>query len=121
MTSNTTIESLSRLIAEKPALAEALKSVGDADQAVEILAKAGTENGIAVDKAGLKALLAERTAAAGAKLSDADLDQVAGGSLGGALLSIFSVGFGCATISISAAMGKQNCGEEINNFFKKHY
>lgn len=117
MTSNTAIESLSRLIAEKPALAEALKSVGDADQAVEILAKAGTENGITVDKAALKTLLAERTAAAGAKLSDVDLDHVAGGSLGGALLSIFSIGTGCALLSVNAALGKRNCSDEINNFF----
>lgn len=118
MTSMTPVESLSRLIAEKPDVAEALKSAGSAEDAVEILAKAGAENGLAVDKAALKALFAERTAAAGAALSDADLDQVAGGSLGGALLSIFTAGVGCAAVSVNAAIEKRDCGQQINDFFK---
>lgn len=118
MTANLPLEKLSRLIAEKPELAAALKAVSSPAAAAELLYKAGQENGVAVDRDALAAYLTERTAAAAnGKLSDADLDQVAGGGVGGAILaSIVSLGLGCAGVSLVTAAGGGDCGKMLTSF-----
>lgn len=117
MTSSPLIESLSRLVAEKPGLVAALQAVDSIEKAVEILAKAGAENGVAVDKAALAAHLAEQVKRADARLSEADLDQVAGGGIGGAIAtSIVTLGVGCAMGSLVSAIGGRDCGKTLTSF-----
>lgn len=113
MTTNQPFEAVARLISDRPDLAEALQAASDADEAIAVIAKAGSESGFTVDTAGLKALLAGQ--AADAKLSEAELDKVAGGSVGGAVLSIFTVGIGCAAVSL-ATVDRDQCGAMINKF-----
>lgn len=113
MTTNQPFETVARLISDRPDLAEALQAASDADEAIAVIAKAGSESGFTVDTAGLKALLAGQ--AADAKLSEAELDKVAGGSVGGAVLSIFTVGIGCAAVSL-ATVDRDQCGAMINKF-----
>lgn len=113
MTTSQPFEALAGLISSRPDLAEALQAAADADVAIGILAKAGAESGFTVDEAGLKALLARQ--AADAKLSEAELDKVAGGSIGGAVLSIFTVGVGCAAVSL-ATVDRNQCSAMINKF-----
>lgn len=111
MTSNMSIVALSRLITESPDLATALQAAASPAEAIEILVKAGSENGVAVDKAALTAHFAEQ--AASAKLSDADLDQVAGGSAQGVFYSFLTVGIGCIVVSIKAAQAQGDCGKAL--------
>lgn len=117
MTIEVIVASLARLIAEKPELAEALQSVQSTEEAVEILAKAGEENGVAVDKAALAAYFAERAAAAGteAKLSEGELDQVSGGGTNGILLTVLTFGIGCALVTIISSNAKRDCVKELTN------
>lgn len=117
MTTELIVTRLIRLIAEKPELAQALQSVRSTEEAVEVLAKAGDENGMAVDKAALAAHFAERAAAAGAgaKLSEGELDQVSGGGTNGILLTVLTFGVGCALVTIISSSAKRDCVKELTN------
>lgn len=117
MTTEVIVAGLARLIAEKPELAEALQSVRSTDEAVEILAKYGEENGMTVDKAALAAYFAERAAAAGtgAKLSEGELDKVSGGGTNGILLTVLTFGVGCAIVTIISSSAKRDCVKELTN------
>lgn len=114
MTLNSSIEKLTALVAEKPELATALQAVSSPAAAAELLAKAGQENGVAVDPAALAAYLTERvTAAESAKLSDADLDQVAGGVGRAILASVITFGIACAGLSVDAAVRGYDCAKAL--------
>ena len=113
MTPKAQMDALARLVADKPALAASLQSAPTSGAVADILEKAAQENGLDIDKTALAALLAEQTAAAGAKLSDADLDQVAGGGAMGVFYSFLTVGVGCIVVSIKAAQAHGDCGKAL--------
>ncbi len=104
------IARLQALIAERPILAEPLK--GLSDPAI------GAENGITIEAADLRAYFQAAIAKARASgdLSDAQLDGVAGGGVTDAiLLSVFTLGLGCATVSAIAASSYRNCENSLKN------
>lgn len=114
MSTTLPIDDLTRLLSEKPELVEALRGAASPEDAAEMLASAAKENGIAVDKAQLAAFHAEHAGSANAKLSDADLDNVAGGVSGeGILFSIISGGIGCLAVSLAATIGCDNVYKKI--------
>lgn len=116
MTPEAQMDALARLVADKPALAASLQSAPTSGAVADILEKAAQENGLDIDKTALAALLAEQTAAAGAKLSDADLDQVAGGgAMGAVLVSFVTAGIVCIAMSAFASNHKLDCKQYIHD------
>ena len=105
-----TIRQLQTLIQADPALTAQLQSCTDAATSAAVLAKAASAKGIEVNTLDVVAHFESAIAQQGA-MSDADLEQVSGG--GGApgwALSVFSLGLGCAIVSIAdAANKKEGC------------
>lgn len=116
MISDAQIENLARLVAAKPELAATLQNTRTPDAVAAVLVKAAQENGLSVDEPALRALLAEQTAAGSAKLSDADLDQLAGGSaMGAVLMSLVTAGVICIAMSIFASNHKLDYKQYIHD------
>ena len=108
-----TIAQLQTLIQADPALVTQLRSCTDAANSAAVIAKAAAAKGITVSPPDLLAHFEARTATQGA-MSDAELEQVAGGAVGSAVLfSIISLGIACATQSIKSAAEKQDCGKGV--------
>lgn len=74
------VDALARLIADAPELADALRDATGAEAAADTLLRAAQANGIPVDREAAAAFFAQRMAAPDARLSDGDLDAVAGGT-----------------------------------------
>ncbi len=94
------ITALQALIQADPALAEQLQSATTIDSAVQLLALAASQKGIAVDAG---AIAEHLEAAKAVRMSDNELEAVAGGltSKGGYIaLTIFTAGFGCLAYSM---------------------
>lgn len=116
MSLETQMEALARIVAAQPDLAAALQNAAAPDDVADILEKAAQENGLDIDKTALAALLAEQAAAAGAKLSDADLDLVAGGgAMGAVLVSFVTAGIVCIAMSVFASNNKLDCKQYIHD------
>ena len=110
-----TIAQLQTLIQADPALLVQLQSCTDAASSAAVIAKAAAAKGMDVSAPDVVAHFeAPATKQGGGAMSDAELEQIAGGGEGGAVfLSIISFGIGCAVRSIEAAALGQNCGEEM--------
>ena len=93
-----TISQLETLIEADPALLAQLQSCTDAASSAAIVAKAAAAKGIHVTESDLVAHI-EAELPKQADMSDAELDQVAGGSQQSAL-SILTLGVGCAIKSL---------------------
>ena len=111
------ITQLATMIQADPALTVQLQSCTDAASSAAVIAKAAAAKGMDVSEPSLVAHFEAATAKQGA-MSDADLEQVAGGAGNETawLISIFGVGLGCAIASIVGATQRNNsCSKELNN------
>ena len=101
-----TITQIQAMLQADPALLAQLQAETELAGAAAAIAKAATAQGLDVNEADLMShLAAEQSQASAAAMSDAELEQVAGGGLGEAIgLSIIGVGFLCGMLSFSAAL-----------------
>lgn len=114
MTVSLPIDDLTRLLAEKPGVIEALKGAATPQAAAELLAGAARDGGIAIDPAALAAFYREQVAASGGALSDEDLDRIsAGGVVDSVFMSIFTLGIGCLVVSIQANNKPGKCSAAL--------
>lgn len=95
------LQALRSLIEKDPALLDRLRQVQDAAQGAALLSQAAQQTGIDVDPQQLRAYLESNLEDASAVLSDAQLDQVAGGMNKSEFIamSVFSFAIGCAVVS----------------------
>ena len=101
------ITQLATMIQADPALTVQLQSCTDAASSAAVIAKAAAAKGITVSSPDLLAHFEAMTATQGA-MSDAELEQVAGGDKTAAILmSVFTAGVGCAIASIAVALKKE--------------
>ena len=107
-----TITQLQTLIQADPALIAQLQSCTDAASSAAVIAKAAAAKGIDVSQPSLVAHFEAATAKQGA-LSDAELEQFAGGGIGMAVILSIAIPFTCAGISIVTAISKGHCGEGL--------
>ena len=104
-----TITQLQTLIQADPTLVAQLRSCTDAASSAAVIAKAAAAKGLDVTELDLVAHFDAAVAQQGA-MSDAELEQVAGGFIPGWALSVISLGISCAIISITdAAHGLKGC------------
>ena len=99
-----TITQLQTLIQADPALVAQLQSCTDAASSAAVIAKAAAVKGVTVSEPDLLAHFEAAAAKQGA-MSDAELEQVAGGMPGWAF-SLVTAGIGCAIASIGVAIAK---------------
>ena len=109
-----TIAKLQTLIQADPALIAQLQSCADAASSAAVIAKAAAAKGMDVSAPDLATHFEAATAKQGA-MSDAELEAVAGGVVGGVVTSFFSLGIACAIRSIEAAALKIDCGESLRD------
>lgn len=104
-----TLAELHQLVANNTDLLARVQGTNDATQAAALIAQAAAENGISVSEAELAAHFeAASKAATHQALSDSQLEAVAGGINDDGrmvLISVFTLGVGCALISIGQAVG----------------
>ena len=115
-----TISQLETLIQADPALVAQLQSCTDAASSAAVIAKAAAANGVDVTEPDLVAHFEAAVAKQGT-MSDTELEQVAGGmnpATPGILMSIFSLGLGCAFVSLGSATKGRNCGEDLGDMQK---
>ena len=93
------------MIQADPALVAQLQSCTDAASSAAVIAKAAAAEGIDMSEPSLVAYFEAAIAKQGA-MSDAELEQVAGGMPGWAV-SLLTVGVGCAGISITMLVVKK--------------
>ena len=109
-----TISQLQTMIQADPALLTQLQACTDVASSATVIAAAAAAKGIDVSTSAVVAHFEAATAKQGA-MSDAELEQVAGGGTGSAVfLSIVSFGVVCAGYTIAAAITKTNCGADLN-------
>ena len=99
-----TITQLQTLIQADPALVAQLQSCTDIASSAAVIAKAAAANGMDVSAPDVVAHFEAEVAKQGA-MSDAELEQVAGGMPGWAF-SLVTAGIGCAIASIGVAIAK---------------
>ena len=101
-----TISQIQTMLQADPALLAQLQAETELAGVAAAITKAATAQGLDVSEADLMGhLTAEQSQANAAAMSDAELEQVAGGGLGEAIgLSIIGVGFLCGMLSFSAAL-----------------
>ena len=110
-----TIAQLQTMIQADPALIAQLQSCTDAASSAAVIAKAAVAKGMDVTEPDLVAHFDASIAKQGA-MSDAELEQVSGGGVGGAVfLSIISFGTACAAVSIIGAANKWNCAQHLKD------
>ena len=107
-----TITQLQTMIQADPALLAQLQSCTAAASYAAIIAKAAAAKGIEVSTPELVAHFDAAVAKQGA-MSDAELEQVAGGGIGMAVILSIAIPFTCAGISIVTAITKGNCAEGL--------
>ena len=113
-----TITQLQTLIQADPALIAQLQSCADAASSAAVIANAAAARGIDVSAPDVVAHFEGAVAKQGT-ISDADLEQVAGGGTGAAVL--LSVGFAMAcamTSALSQRLAKQDCKEALGGWAK---
>lgn len=105
-----TLSALQELMAQNKELLAQVQATDDAAQAAAIIADAAAKNGIQTIEAELAKHFEEASkAASNQALSDQQLEAVAGGLDDDAvmvLMSIFSLGLGCAVTSIIQGTGQ---------------
>ena len=114
-----TITQIQAMLQADPALLAQLQAETELAGVAAAIAKAATAQGLDVNEADLMShLAAEQSQASATDMSDAELEQVAGGGIGsGILTSIVFLGAGCALASISVALSKVgNCGKALASF-----
>ena len=111
-----TIAQLQTLIQADPALVAQLQSCTNAASSAAVIVKAAAAKGIVVSEPSLVAQFEANKANQGA-MSDAELEQVAGGGVNGAVfLSVVTLGVGCAIGSIvSASLNNPNCAKHLTD------
>ena len=99
--SSDTLQMLCKLIEQDPVLLAQLRQTSDAAQGATLLLQAAQQAGINVTLESLRAYLEGRLQNAATDLSDAQLDQVAGGMNKSEFIamSVFSLAIGCAVVS----------------------
>ena len=111
-----TISQLQTLIQADPALVAQLQSCTDAASSAAVIAKAAAAKGMDVSEPDVLAHFEAATAKQGA-MSDAELEQVAGGGVGAAVLLSIGVWWACAIISAGSELdqssNKMKCGERL--------
>ena len=110
-----TIIQLQTLIQADPALIAQLQSCTDAASSAAVIVKAAAAKGIDVSTPVLAAHF-EAAAAKQEAMSDAELEQVAGGGKTGSIIvSIFTVGIVCAILSAQGAIISSDCKSNLDN------
>ena len=110
-----TITQLQTLIQADPALIAQLQSCTDAASSAAVIAKAAAAKGMEVSAPDMVAHFEAATAKQGA-MSDAELEQVAGGldaTSSAVLVSIFSFGLACASVSLTSAILRRDCNAAV--------
>ena len=113
-----TISQLQTLIQADPALIAQLQFCTDAASSAAVIAKAAAAKGMDVTEPDLVAHFEGAVAKQGT-MSDGDLEQVAGGGTGAAVL--LSVGFAAVcgiTSALSQSVAKQECKEAFGGWAK---
>ena len=114
-----TITQIQAMLQADPALLAQLQAETELAGVAAAITKAATAQGLDINEADLMShLAAEQSQASAAAMSDAELEQVAGGGgyygwqLDQALaISIGGLGIGCAMVSIWAVTGNLKCGQ----------
>ena len=101
-----TISQIQTMLQADPALLAQLQAETELAGVAAAITKAATARGLDINESDLMShLAAEQSQANAAAMSDAELEQVAGGGLGEAIrLSIMGLGFMCGLLSFSAAL-----------------
>lgn len=105
---------LQQLMQEDPALVVQVHGAEDAASVAAILAVAAANKGIAVTAEELVVYFGDATqAASDQSLSDEQLDVVAGGAgiVDTVFMSIFTLGIGCAVVSIQRSVERSSAGK----------
>ena len=112
-----TITQIQTMLQADPALLAELQTQTELAGVASVIAKAATAKGLDINEADLMShLAAEQSQASAAAMSDAELEQVAGGGIGKAIgLSIGTLGLACAAFSISYAFFEHKCGKFLKN------
>ena len=114
-----TITQIQAMLQADPALLAQLQAQTELAGAAAVITKAATAQGLDINEADLMSHLeAEQLRAKTATLSDAELEHVAGGGIGNAILgSVLGLGVACAVASIIVAVSKDGkCGKALANF-----
>lgn len=110
-----TQQQLQTLMQQDPALVAKVHGTDDAAQAAALIAQAAAQNGIEVNTTELAAhFVASAKESANQALSDEQLDAVAGGGrnvVDTIFMSIFTLGIGCAVISIQTSIDSSKNGK----------
>lgn len=99
--SSDTLQALCKLIEQDPVLLVQLRQTSDAAQGAALLSQVAQQAGINVTSESLRTYLEGNFHDVAAALSDAQLDQVAGGMSKSEFIamSVFSFAIGCAVVS----------------------
>ena len=114
-----TITQIQAMLQADPALLAELQPQTELAGVAAVIAKAATAQGLDVSESDLMSHLAlEHSQANAAAMSDAELEQVAGGGIGGAIFaSVCGFGVACAVASIFGAVKKgATCGKTLTGF-----
>lgn len=118
-----TLSALQELMAQNKELLAQVQATDDAAQAAAIIADAAAKNGIEAIESDLAKYFEEASKAASDQaLSDQQLEAVAGGLNDDgrmALLSVFTLGIGCALISIGQSAGGKHADGTARYLDKK--
>ena len=112
-----TISQLEAMIKADPALVAQLQSCTDSASSAAVIAKAAAAKGMDVSAPDVVAHFEAEVAKQGA-MSDEELEQVAGGmhpATPGIMISIFSLGIGCAMVSVGSAIFGRTCGGDLGD------
>lgn len=107
-----TITQIQTMLQADPALLAQVQSLAEPVEAAAILVKAAAANGIDVNVSDVVAFAESARASQGA-ISDSELEQVAGGSIEFVMMSLKSLGFGCAIHSIVNASKGNDCDKAL--------
>ena len=111
-----TISQLEAMIKADPALVAQLQSCTDSASSAAVIAKAAAAKGMDVSAPDVVAHF-EGAAAKQGTMSDDELEQVAGGGTGAAVLLSLAFPLACAiTSALSQPVSKQNCKEGLGGW-----
>ena len=113
-----TIAQIQTLLKADPALLAQLQAQTELAGVAAVIAKAAAAQGLNLSEATLMSFLTvEQSQTTAAAMSDAELEQVAGGGIGAGIFgSILGLGIGCAALSIHSAVTGKNCGKVLGSF-----
>ena len=111
--SDKTLAELQQLLAQNPELLAQVQTVHDPAQAATLIAQAAAHKGLTISAAELTAHFAASAPTGQQALSDAQLDLVAGGgtAVDAVFMSIFTLGIGCAVVSIQTSIENSKGGK----------